>query len=370
LKRIKVAYIVSDIDKALSFEWVAIHLSNKFELFFIIIGKENSQLLQFLKLNNILVYEVADSKNPSWISKWFTVFKTLLAIKPQVVHTHLWKANMIGLSASWLLQIEKRIHTRHHAMVHYREFKKGRKWDVLCNFLSTHIIAISENVRNILIEYDKVNPSKIRLIHHGFDFSYFESNEKNQDPDLRLKYHLSETAIVIGVIARYLEWKGIQYIIPAFRKLQNEFPFTHLVLANANGNYKSRILEALSIFPEKSFTEIDFENDLVGLYKMFDVYVHAPIDSESEAFGQTYVEALACKVPSIFTLSGVAPEFIVDHQNALVVPFQDSDAIYSALRTILIDQSLRERLIKNGRESINMFSLRGMINALEDLYSN
>lgn len=369
MKKTKVVYIVSDIDKALSFEWISVQLNQKFELSFIIIGKENSLLARFLESINIPVYQVTDGKYPSWITKWLSVFRILFVTRPHVIHTHLWRANMMGLSASWMLRINKRIYTRHHAMVHYREFRKGRKWDLLCNFFSTHIVAISENVRSILIEYDKVNPTKIRLIHHGFDFSYFEVYEQRQANNLRLKYRLNEATIVVGVIARYLEWKGIQYIIPAFRKFLNEFPTAHLVLANANGNYKTEIQRELSALPEHSFTEIVFENDLVGLYKMFDAYVHTPIDAQSEAFGQTYVEALACGVPSVFTLSGVAPEFIVDQQNALVVPFQQSDAIYSALKTILNDQLLRKRLIENGRESIKMFSLQGMIKSLEDLYS-
>lgn len=369
LKRIKVVYIVSDIDKALSFEWIASYLKSEFELYFIIIGKENTHLAQFLRSSHIPIYEISDSHDPSWISKWFRILRLLIAIRPRVVHTHLWRANMLGLSASWLLRIKKRVYTRHHAMVHYREFKKGRKWDLLCNFFSTSIVAISENVRNILTQYDKVKPSKIELIHHGFDFSYFENKKEEPFHNLRLKYELNESTIVIGVIARYFEWKGIQYIIQAFSKLQREFPATHLVLANANGNYKEQIQKELFVLPEKSFTEIIFENDLVALYKTFTVYVHTPVDAESEAFGQTYVESLACGVPSVFTLSGVAPEFIVDEKNALVVPYRNSEAIYSALKKLLTNPALQKKLAESGRASIKMFSLQGMIKALEDLYS-
>ena len=62
--------------------------------------------------------------------------------------------------------------------------------------------------------------------------------------------------------------------------------------------------------------------------------MHVPIDSMSEAFGQTYIEALASRVPSIFTLSGIACEFAKDRVNCLVVPYKDSDSIQLALESI------------------------------------
>ena len=64
---------------------------------------------------------------------------------------------------------------------------------------------------------------------------------------------------VIGVISRYTEWKGIQYIIPAFKQLLNDFPNALLILANAKGGYQAAIKSQLTTHPKDSFTEILFD---------------------------------------------------------------------------------------------------------------
>lgn len=366
----KIAYIISDIDKAFTFEWLAVRLRSEYDLFFVLIGKKDTALSSFLLVNSVRFYIVDDQQHPSYFSKWRKVFTVLRLEKPHIVHTHLWRANLIGLSTAWVLRVRRRIFTRHHSTIHYREFRSGRKWDLFCNAIATDIIAISRNVKTILTNSDKASPSKIQLIHHGFDLSYFNSVEKDRVDVLREKYRLTtDDSPVIGVISRYLEWKGVQYIIPAFKKLLTTYPLAHLVLANANGNYKTEIQKALHALPDGSFTEIGFETDIAALYRTFTVYVHAPVDTESEAFGQTYVESLASEIPSVFTLSGVATEFIVHEENALVVEFKDSESIYNALERLLSDQNLRSRLMTNGKKSVKKLELEGMVRALENLYS-
>jgi glycosyltransferase involved in cell wall biosynthesis len=187
---------------------------------------------------------------------------------------------------------------------------------------------------------------------------------------LRVKHNVQkESWPVVGVIARYLELKGIQFIIPAFQKLLDDFPRAHLVLANAHGDFEKPIKNLLGKLPSGSYTEILFENDLVSLYKLFNIYVHTPINMQEEAFGQTYVEALAAGVPSVFSLSGVAPEFIVDKTNALVVPYANPAAIEQGIRQIANDANLRDSLIEQGLISARLFSLDNMIFRLEALYA-
>jgi glycosyltransferase involved in cell wall biosynthesis len=369
LGRKKIVYIISDIDKALSFEWIAQKLVDRWNLVFILIGDKKTQLALFLAKESVPFYEISDAQHRNWFSKWAKIFRLLSSLKPDAVHTHLWRANLLGLSASWILRIKKRIYTRHHALVHYQEFKRGRAGDLLCNFCATHIIAISKNIQHILIDRDKASAKKIEVIYHGFDLNYFENVKEERIQALKSKYQISQSALIVGVIARYQEWKGIQYIIPAFKKLLHDYPLAHLVLANANGNFKSEIQAALGTLPKDKFTEINFESDLASLYRIFNVYVHVPIDSESEAFGQTYVEALAAGIPSVFTLSGVASEFIVHEKNALVAEFKDSESVYSCINRLLSDESLRKTLITNGKKSVEKFSLERMVQGLENLYS-
>lgn len=366
----KLAYIISNIDKALAFEWLDDYLDKeKFDITFILLNPSGSVLENYLKEKQTQVYRVHYRGKKDVPSAFLKVRKILKKEKTQIIHCHLFDACFVGLLAAKSLGIKKRIFTRHYATFHHQYFPRAVYYDRFLNYLASDIIAISENVRNVLVEKEKVKAKKVHLIHHGFPLENFENVSDDNIKILQEKYNTASHFPIIGVIARWTHWKGIQFIIPAFQKLLKDYPNVCLVLANASGEFRSEIEKLLTELPKNSFREIVFEQDLFTLYRLFDVYVHVPINLEIEAFGQTYIEALASGVPSVFTLSGVANEFIENENNALAVPFEDSEAIYQAIQRILSDEKLKENLIINGKKSVQeKFAVQKMIDALENLY--
>jgi glycosyltransferase involved in cell wall biosynthesis len=370
-RRTKVVIIISNIDKAVGFEWIVKSIDKtRFELSFILLNSTPSHLHRFLKEETIPSFELCYRTKLDLPFLLLKVSKILRRIKPDVVHTHLFEANVVGQTAAWILRIPKRIYTRHSSNENRRYHGKQR-WDHYTNRLCTDILAISENVRNVLIQEEGVPPGKITLIHHGFDLDRFANEKKEDVLKLATKYNPEKRRPVVGVISRYSHWKGIQFIIPAFERLLEEYPAALLILANAGrADYSDKIEQMLSGLPKENFCEIVFEPDIFSLYRLFDVYVHVPIDPELEAFGQTYVEALAAEVPSVFTLSGVALEFVENRRNALVVDYQNSEQIYFAVSALLRDSELRTKLTANGRADVrNLFTLESMITRLQRLYS-
>ena len=369
---IQVTYIISNINKALTFEWIADLINrDKITLSFVLLNQQETELELFLKKKGFVVERIYYKNKYNIPLAIIKTIRFLLKQKTTVIHTHLFDANIIGLIAAKLCSIKKRIYTRHHSSYHHQYFPNAVKYDMLCNKLATHIIAITSIVKTILIEKEHVSENKIYLIHHGFKLKLFENILLSDIEQLKLKYNIFNNSPVIGVISRYTEWKGIQYIVPAFRILLIEYPQAKLVLANAIGDYSNEIKKILSTIPKQNIIEIEFENNIFALYKMFDVFVHTPINEHSEAFGQIYVEALAAGIPSVFTLSGIANDFIEDKVNALVVNYKDSNSLYSAIKEILISKTLSEKIIKKGKEDVqNLFQIESMIMHLEYLYLN
>lgn len=368
----KITYIISNIDKALAFEWIAEGLDHKeYELSFILLNPKKPYLYDWLKQKNIRVYHVPYFGKKSILKAIVSTYRLLTKLNTNIVHTHLFDANLVGLLAAKFKGIKKRIYTRHHSSYHHTYFPNAVKWDRFSNRLATDIIAISENVKDVLIQKEGVEEGKIHLIHHGFKLDAFREVEKSKVNDLRKKYNLKEDDYpVVGLISRYLKLKGIQHLIPAFKKLLINYPNAKLVLANASGADATYIREQLTEnLEESNYIEIAFEPELFSLYQLFDVFVHVPIDSTIEAFGQTYVESLAAGIPSIFTLSGVAKEFVVDKQNALVVDFCNSEQIYSALEELLENKDLRNDLVKQGQQDVQQFEVKRYLSQLEQLYS-
>ncbi len=364
----RIVYIISDIEKALAFEWVSEHLEpTKFELSFILLNSKDSELERLLRQRHS-VWRIDHAGKTGLLSALLKTMKILRNTRPDSIHCHMRKANFIGLAAGYITRIRQRIYTRHSSTFNHAYFPHAVKYDKLANKLATRIVAISENVQKVLEEKECVEKDKVRLIRHGFDLESFRNVPPERIATVRAKYGIPEQGVVIGVISRLLELKGIQYIIPAVKQLLDDGEQVTLVMANARGSYQGEVQKLLNTIPEESYRLIPFESDLQALFKCFDFYIHVPINETIEAFGQTYIEALASGIPSVFTLSGVAPEFIQHEKNALVVPFKNSEEIHTALSRLISEPELCSALSYNGLESIQGFSLRKFIQNLEDLY--
>jgi glycosyltransferase involved in cell wall biosynthesis len=275
---------------------------------------------------------------------------------------------MIGIPVSFALRIRHRVITRHHGNIHHRQHLKGVWMDIILNKLTTLIISPTQTIKELLVQKEHVDPTKVHVVNHGIDERYYASKDKNAQKRLRDKYAIPETHPIIGVISRHIDWKGIQYIIPAFEKLLHQSKGAHLILANAIGPYRSTVEKLLTPLPANSYTMIEYESDVSSLYSLFDYFVHVPIDSQSESFGLVYIEALAAGVPSVFTLSGVAPDFVKNKYNAMVVDFMNSNQIYVALTTLMNDSTLVQQLIDNGRKSAQCYSSSTMGEKIRNLY--
>lgn len=364
-----VLYVISQVQKSLAFEWIASNLAKKYKLTFVLLNSSESPLEQFLKENNITVKRIKYCGKKNFLSAFIKLLQYFFRVRPSVVHAHLLDAQLLGLTTAWLAAVPKRIYTRHNSDYHHRYFRKGVKYDLLSNLLSTHIISISQATFKTLVDLESVSQKKIRSIHHGFDIKTFEQPDPLRIEHLKSKWCIELSYPCVGVIARHIEWKGIQYIIPAFKKLLQQFPSALLIMANAHGPYEQDVKKALLEIPVKNYKLIPFEEDVPSLYAIFDVYVHTPIDDVCEAFGQTYVEALIAGIPSVFTRSGIAAEFIEHKVNAWVVDFQNSDQIYEGMVTLIKDANLRRSIVQNGHTSVrHKFELAVMIDKLESLY--
>ena len=363
----KITIIISDTDKSLSLEWLVTYLDQtSYLLSFILINRhdKNTALTDFLDKHHIQYFKILYRNKLSIPHNIWKCCAYLKKLNPTIVHTHLLDANLIGLTAARLMGIKKRIYTRHDSTLHHCYHKKGVMYDLFNNWNATHIIATCQNVHETLTIRENVEVKKIHLIHYGFELDNFQTKT-----NLNLKYNPHHQSPVIGVISRFVVWKGIQYIIPAFEKLLDQYPNAMLILANARGPYEEEVLQLMKNIPQKNYRLIPFENELFSLYQSFDVLVHAPINDHIEAFGQTYVEALASKTPLICTVSGVAKELIVDNFNALVVAYESSEQIFERLVQLLENKTIQKKLTKNGINSIANFQLHHMIHKLEKLYT-
>ena len=68
MKVTRVVYVISDIDKALAFEWIGKSLKADFDIHFILIGKSGSHLANALSSEGLNVIEIESTGGLSLIS--------------------------------------------------------------------------------------------------------------------------------------------------------------------------------------------------------------------------------------------------------------------------------------------------------------
>ena len=128
---------------------------------------------------------------------------------------------------------------------------------------------------------------------------------------------------------------------------------------------------------EKDFLELcrDFEYQHLGVLtreevastlRRSDMFVDF---STYQAFGRTALEAMACGCAVIVPEFGGTSEYAENNENALVVDTADRSACVAAIRILVEDRALRERLTKNAFSTAARYSIRGAAaSILEVLY--
>lgn len=369
--RVRLLYISSFDKRWTHLEWVSQEIDRtKFDLSFLLLSLTGRQpyMEDYLREQGIPSVTVKCTLTPAGIFRAArAVWRHCRAERVEVVHTHIFFASLVGLLGAFLARVPVRINTRHHAVPNHG---KPAVWlDHLANRLATRTVVTSELLRRVVVDLEKVPEEKVPLIHLGIDVARFHDAPPDLVRALAAKHNPAGASPVVGVIARHIESKGIQYVIPAFRRLLERHPSAVLILAYAMGPYRQAVEELLAPLPPERYVLIPFEENVFALYKIFDVCVHVPVGEDQESFGLVYLEALAAGVPSIFTLSGVAREFLEHRRNAWIVDYRNSDQIHDGLVALLEDPELRRTLVSEGLRSVDpAFSHTRMVRSLEDLY--
>ena len=76
------------------------------------------------------------------------------------------------------------------------------------------------------------------------------------------------------------------------------------------------------------------------------------IPTFSEGSPRVVLEALANQLPLVSTPVGSVPEFVVDGESGLIVPFRSSSGIADAVERFAADAKLRERCARAGFEKV------------------
>ncbi len=223
---------------------------------------------------------------------------------------------------------------------------------------SAHIIAVSQTTKDDIVKYYKVSPSKITVIHEGYDRDRFKPQPKNTIDKIKKKYKImGDYIFFVGTLQPR---KNIERLIEAFAKLignwKLEIGNCQLVIAGKKGWMYDQILskaKTLGIESKVVFTSFVPDADLPVLISGAKACVNPSL---WEGFGIPVIEAQACGVPVAVSATSSLPEIVSD--SGLTFNPQNTDEISSAIFKLLTDEKLRARLIQTGLRNTKRFSWR------------
>lgn len=278
------------------------------------------------------------------------MIRVLRKEKPQMIHSMTPKAGLVSMLAGWLTGVPVRVHT-FTGLVWPTSTGFRRKLlmftDRLTCACATHIIPEGKGVMNDLIN-GHITRKPMSVLGYGnvrgVDMARFNHHRFTKDDHSIFRF------LFIG---RIVGDKGINELVDAFFRLNQEFPDTELSLV---GTFES---ELDSLTPETMNSikgnssilvrEWIVGDELVMEYAVADCYVHP---SYREGFPNTVLEAGAMGLPCIVTNINGSNEIIEDGKNGIIVPVKDADALYEAMKRILIDKEMRGQMAASARAVI------------------
>lgn len=292
------------------------------------------------------------------------LWRRIAQSRPDVVHTHISKAGVLGRLAARLAGVPVVVHT-YHGQVEELEgaslrSKLLRSGERLAARRSHALLAVSGQTATALQQLGLGRPEQYRVIRNGVDLQRFSP----LPGDLPLGV---SGAPLLGTIASLTAEKGLDLLLQALPPLLATHPQLRLCVLG-DGPLRPA-LEALSrdLGLEGPVQFCGNVADVRPYLRVFDLFV---LPSRREGQGRVLMEAMAMGRPVLATQVGGIPELITHGQHGWLVGPEDPAALCEGITHLLADPDLRAALARAGCErATREFGLASMVDQVEGLYT-
>ena len=276
------------------------------------------------------------------------MWRVLHRERPDMIHSMTPKAGLMSMVGGWLAGVPVRVHTFTGLVWPTATGLKRRilmATDWLTCACATHVIPEGEGVKSDLLNHH-ITRKPIHVLGYGnvkgIDL------ERYNPQDYETIAHEGFTFVFVGRIVRD---KGINELVAAFDRLHKEYDNTRLVLVGPREDNLDPVLpETLQrINLGDGIESVGSQKDVRPFYAQADALV---FPSYREGFPNVVIEAGAMSLASIVTDINGSREIIIDGQNGIIVPSQDEEALYQAMKRFVEHPDEVETMAANARPLI------------------
>lgn len=276
-----------------------------------------------------------------------------------VVHSHNWGIFFDAIMGARLGGAAKILHTSHGNFLKYPETMRGQinrriRWimDRFALLFLDQVVTVSLFIKKQITDYFYLNPEKIEVIYNGIEVP---------SPQIRTPHKKSEKEDFIFVfVGRIAAVKNLSMMLRALAELIKNTDKRISLWIIGDGPEKTSLEDLsknLKIFDKVKFW--GFRNDIKELLNKSDVFM---LTSHYEGISIALLEAMASSIPAIVTDVGGNGEIIRNGKNGFLVPDNDVEACFLAMKKITDNHTMRIEMAQNARKTVNdRFSLESSV---------
>jgi glycosyltransferase involved in cell wall biosynthesis len=279
-----------------------------------------------------------------------------------IVHTHLYQADVIGRVAAAIAGIPTVVKSLHNMGA----WKSRRHLlvDRLLSARTAKVICCSAYQREAAIRQEKLAENKVVTIYHGVDLERFRPLDDRQA--FAKTVGLDPTRRTVGTVGRMIDLKGQIHFLDAIPAVLAQHPDTQFMIVG-DGPLRERLFGAIK---DKSYRDRvlfpGLRGDIPELLGLMDVFV---FPSLSEGLGIAVLEAMAARLPVVASEIRPLTELVVPGETGYLVPPRDHAELAGAVNRLLGSEQLRREMGDRGRARVTRhFTDVKMVRDTEDLY--
>jgi glycosyltransferase involved in cell wall biosynthesis len=280
------------------------------------------------------------------------------------VHTHLIHADLHGVLAAKRAGIRQVFSTGHN------DDRFRRRWPVrlVMGWLWRQVragIAISEALRQFMIQVEFAPPGRIHTVHYGLDPATIKPAPAARER-LCDELSLHPNAPVVGSMCRLIEQKGLTYGIRAFWRISDQAQGAHYVIVGDGSLRQALQQEADGFGLGKRIHFLGWRDDNLSLLSAFDALL---MPSLWEGFGLVALEAMALRKPIIASRVSALPEIVEHGVTGYLAPPADPSALAECLLNVVENPDQARDMGEQGRHRLESeFSADRMVHKTLDVY--
>ena len=227
---------------------------------------------------------------------------------------------------------------------------------------SDGVTAVSKFLKDKTQQQYKID-KEIEVIPNFIDISKYKREDDEKTKCFKKNFAPNEEKILVHT-SNFRALKRVQDVIKVFDEVKKKVDSKLILIGD--GPERSdceRLSRELNIFEDIKF--MGKQDALVELLSVSDIFL---IPSQSESFGLSALEAMACGVPVISSSVGGLPELNLHGETGYIAEIGDVERMAKYTIELLTNQKRYDILSKNARKRAEEFSEDNIVPMYEKFY--